>query len=126
MPLTKPPLDSTGVDAKLTELYALGDSDLRAEAILIRDDFRVWMDDNFDLTVTQESYLDNMDAGYLEFLADNAYIAVKNRMSIAFLPPLSPGISKRLGLVNDMDGQYNPVANTVILSGGLTITATII
>ncbi len=43
------PLTPTGVQQKITELYALSDPQLAVQAGLIRSDFRQWVKDNFSL-----------------------------------------------------------------------------
>lgn len=124
MPITKEPLTPAGIASKLADLYALSDSLLRAEAVLIRDDFRNWMDDNFTMTTDQEGYLDGFPADYEEFLADMLYVAVKNRRPVVYTPPdTTARASKLLPISDTFEWEYNPDVET-FLSGALDITAT--
>ncbi|MVZ63757.1 hypothetical protein [Sphingobacterium humi] len=120
---TKPPLSPGGIDTKLTELYALSDIELEAEAVQIRDDFSDWLDDNFTLTLTQQNYISGMSARYAAFLADCAYITVKNRLPVDYTPPANPGISKRLDIRVKANGLYDPTDPSTPISGSLDIEA---
>lgn len=81
---TKQPFTEAGVNLKIAELYALSDIALAAEAQLLKDDFIGWMDDNFNLTTEQLSYLDSMNADAREYLADRLSFSLVHRLDIVF------------------------------------------
>lgn len=81
--MPKQPFTSTGVADKLTELYALSDSQLETQANDARSDFQTWMTDNFTLTTLQADSLSNLDARFVEYVSFQVYFALSNRLSVA-------------------------------------------
>jgi len=115
MPLQ--PLTPTGLQDKLDELYALSDPALQIEAETIRTDFRPWMNANFDLTPSQETYLDNLPDDFVHPLACNSSAAVMFRLPITLtiLNPVS--VSKMIRTNPALEYRFNPVPAT-----GYTVT----
>lgn len=125
--MAKENLDPTGIENKLSDLYDLSDNLLNAEAIAIRDDFMTWIDTNFNLTTEQDDYLTAMDDKFRDFLADMCYIAVKNRLNIAYEPLANVGnlrASKRLDVKNNILVSFS-VTGGSSFSGELEIAASI-
>lgn len=125
--MAKENLDPTGIENKLSDLYDLSDNLLNAEAIAIRDDFMTWIDTNFNLTTEQDDYLTAMDDKFRDFLADMCYIAVKNRLNIAYEPLANAGnlrASKRLDVKNNILVSFS-VTGGSSFSGELEIAASI-
>lgn len=125
--MAKENLDPTGIENKLSDLYDLSDSLLNAEAIAIRDDFMTWIDTNFNLTTEQDDYLTAMDDKFRDFLADMCYIAVKNRLNIAYEPLADVAnlrASKRLDVRNNILVSFS-VTGGSSFSGELEIAASI-
>lgn len=80
--MTQEPFTSAGVQQKITDLYALPDNQLNDEAALVRADFPTWLKDNFILSNAQETYLDNMDAPFIESAACDTATAMEFRLPI--------------------------------------------
>lgn len=117
MPLQ--PLTPTGVQDKIDELYALSDPALQIEAESIRSDFRPWMNTHFDLTPSQETYLDSLPDDFVHPLACNTSAAVMFRLPITLtiLNPVS--VSKLIRTNPALEYSFNPVPAT-----GYTVTGT--
>lgn len=88
------PLTPSGVQQKLTELYALNDVQLQAESNALKDNFRQWTKDNFSLNAEQTVYLDNMDAEWIEPTSYTLSIAIRYRRAVTLTVTGSPGASK--------------------------------
>lgn len=108
------PLTPTGVQDKQDELYILPDSDLKIEAETIRTDFRVWMNDNFSLTPSQETYLDNLPDDFVHPLACDTSTAVGFRLPITLVITGTFSASKLIRTNPSMEYSYDPT----LASGG--------
>ena len=95
MPLQ--PLTAAGVATKQADLYALSNNDLLTQANLIRSNFISWLNANFTVSTTQQTYLNSMDARWIAEAASQLGYVIENRLDVTFtapdpLPP--PSISK--------------------------------
>lgn len=107
--MVKMPFTDQGVADKVTELYRLTDSQLSAQAGLIRQDLTSWLINNFLFSRPQLDYLGTMDVVYLSYIASNLAIAIENRLSVSLksqTPPLHPIIAKWLTMVVMLDLKY--------------------
>jgi len=100
--MAKQPFTPAGVQTKQTELYALPDNQLIAQADLIRTDLRQWTKDNFILDATQTTYLDGIDAGWISFSGALTGLAVQYRRPVilTIIGPVSA--SKLIRTPNDL------------------------
>lgn len=95
--MAQEPLTPAGVQQKQTDLYALSDNALQAEATAIRSNFIAWLYVNFIVNAAQLTYLNGMDGRWLQQAAAETAFAIENRLLITFtapnpLPP--PTVSK--------------------------------
>ena len=121
--MAKEPLTAAGVQQKFSDLYALNDTELNAEADLIAGNFRQWVKDNFILGTDQESYLDGIDEVFIASAASDTCIAARNRLGVNYQPPLTPpGVSKYIRKSSSLVVVYDPVNGTVA-SGTLSFEA---
>lgn len=121
--MAKEPLTAAGVQQKFSDLYALNDAQLNAEADLIANSFRQWVKDNFILDTSQETYLDGIDDVFIASAAADTSLAVRNRRSITYQPPTTPpGVSKYIRKSSSLVVTYNP-ANGTVVSGTLSFEA---
>ncbi len=89
--MPKQPLTATGVQDKLAELYALSDTQLAQEASALATDFLGWIDNHFNLTTAQNSYLSGVSADFITLAAAQTSFAIKYRRNITFNPSAPPG-----------------------------------
>lgn len=97
---TNYPLTPDGVQAKLSELYALPDVELVAQADLIAADFRLWVTNNFILNPAQKDYIDGMNADASRYFGLQCSICFHHRLPIGLIypaPPTTPGYTKWTG-----------------------------
>lgn len=107
--MVKMPFTEPGVADKVAELYRLTDSELAAQAALIRQSVSTWLKNNFSFTQAQLDYLSAMDPVYLSYIASNLAIATENRLPVGLrqqTPPLHPIIAKWLTMVVMLDMKY--------------------
>ncbi|MXN91147.1 hypothetical protein GR160_07875 [Flavobacterium sp. Sd200] len=81
------PFTPAGVTAKTTELYALSDSLLFAQADAVESDFKLWMTSNFSLTTPQADYLANMNPHVIKYYGIQCSMAFRGRLSILLVSP---------------------------------------
>ncbi|WP_461789455.1 hypothetical protein [Pedobacter sp.] len=122
--MTQEPLTSAGISAKQSALYALSNNNLQIEVDAIKANFRAWLKINFTFSSPQETYLDGMDDGFMDFAAAQTAHAVKNRLVINFdapnpLPPVS--ISKMVTFTDTFQTLYSHISG-YSASGELTFT----
>jgi len=77
------PLTTGGVQDLMNELYALPQPDLQLEANAIGSDFRQWVKNHFELSESQEEYLDYIDESWVEDAATESKHFLENRLLIA-------------------------------------------
>lgn len=118
--MAKQPWTPTGVTQKQTELDALSNTALLAQADLIRSDLRSWINDNFTLDTTQQSYLAGIDDRWIQLVAAEAGFAVENRRPVTLVINGTPSASKLVRPTSDLSCTYSPVSGFTV-SGGLTI-----
>lgn len=95
MPLQ--PLTPTGVQNKLSELYALPDNLLFIEADAIQNNFSTWMKNNFSLSTEQKNFLDGMNDNALDYFGYQCGFCFTHRLDISLdypTPPEIPNIGK--------------------------------
>lgn len=118
--MTKEPLTPSGVQQKTTDLYALSDPLLLAEADMIRTDFRTWIQDNFLLNNDQQTYLNNIDDQFIQLASCQTGFAVENRLPVDMIIIGSGNVaSKLIKTSNTLICEYDPGAG-VTPSGGVT------
>jgi len=83
--MAKVPLTSDGVRAKETELFALDQTALDAEAYALATDFRQWIDANFELTTEELDYLESANEEFIRLLSSIVFVGVRNRLPIGFV-----------------------------------------
>lgn len=129
--MAKEDLDQDGIDNNLQDLYDLSDSLLNVEAAAIQTDFMGWLDDNFNVTVDQETFLLGIHVKARTYLADMCSIAVKNRIQINYEPlPDTPAnaqlrASKRVDVTNNIFTSFDVTGGTPVFTGSLDIVAAI-
>ncbi|MXN91150.1 hypothetical protein GR160_07890 [Flavobacterium sp. Sd200] len=92
------PFNPSGVIDKQTELYALTNPLLDAQADLIQTQFKDWVRDNFLLTPDQDEFLDLFTGDFLSYISGEVSDTVRARSPIvlSILNPGGPKSSKRL------------------------------
>lgn len=129
--MEKENLDQDGIDNKLQDLYDLSDSLLYVEAAAIQTDFMGWLDDNFNVTTDQETFLLGIHSKARTYLADMCSIAVKNRIQINYVPladtPANTQLraSKRVNVANNIFTSFDVTGATPVFTGTLDIIAAI-
>ena len=119
----KQPLTPAGFQALQTELYALPDSELHAESILIKYDFRNWIVTHFILEPSQVVFLDSLPASAITFLADSTSVAVANKLPIYLEKqesPIVPMGNKFIRPKDELEGTASADGSFTV-SGQLTI-----
>ncbi len=91
--MTVQPMTPTGVDDKITELYALPRLDLIAEADAVEADCRQWIDDNFSFTTPQRTYFDGMDDKAFKYYGQLLSQCFRNELSVTLVYPSPPPLS---------------------------------
>src|ERR1700744_4519113 len=114
------PFTPDGVNAKISELYALPDADLQAQAGEVRNDFNTWLADNFDLDAAQQSYFDTMDSRWKQFTADNASFAIANRRPVTLIQgKKDPATGKLIHTIPELTATFDSTGFSA--SGSFTI-----
>lgn len=124
--MTKQPMTPTGVQDKLTELYALSTSAIQIEALAIQADFKAWVKAQFTLSPKQEDYLDELNKQISDYFGSQCSVCFSNKLPIDLIYPARPTgeYSKWTGtpksdLAVKADGASKPVA-----TGSLTFEFT--
>jgi hypothetical protein len=109
--MAKQPFTSTGVQAKLAEIYALPDSGLLAQVADIRADFKAWISDNFLLDTAQSTYLAGIDQKFILQASGITATAVGGRLPISFTFPAPPSLysSKYIITIDHLSTKYDNV-----------------
>lgn len=102
------PFTTAGVQQKQTELYALPDSQLTAQADLIRADFRQWIKDNFTLDTAQQTYLDGIDDRWIQLASAQSAFAIQNRLPIDLYKEPPQDASKLVRTSGNLTAEYTP------------------
>lgn len=82
--MAKVPLTTAGTEAKLDELFALAQPELDAQAMTVATDFIGWINDNFELSTQEQSYLGSADEDFMRLLSSIVFVAVRNRLPVNF------------------------------------------
>lgn len=85
--MEKVPFSPAGFKQLETQLYALDDTALRAEALAVLGDYIGWVDDHVVLNSAQVDYLRSLDEIFIASLAANAAIAFVNRLPLNLVLP---------------------------------------
>lgn len=88
--MPKQPMTPTGVQNKLTELYALSETALQTEALTVQDFFKEWIKANFTLTIEQDEYLENLSDQVSAYFGSQCSICFSNKLPIDLLYPAPP------------------------------------
>lgn len=90
------PLTPAGVTAKTTELYALSNALLAAQADAVESNFRSWIAANFTLSTSQSDYLDRIDDHAAKYYGAQCSVAFRSRLAVSLTigPDPGPGSSK--------------------------------
>lgn len=80
--MAQEPFTPAGVQQKQADLYVLPDTQLKAQANLVRADFRQWVKDNFLLDTNQTNYLDGIDNRWVQLVSCQTGFAIENRLPI--------------------------------------------
>jgi len=83
-------LTEAGVASKLSEIYALSDPALALKAAAIKADFRDWMDDNFNLTTPQSTFITGMGDEAVQSYGEMCSMCFLHRLDIDFVYPSPP------------------------------------
>lgn len=120
--MTQVPFTPEGVTQKTTELYALPDAELQQQANLVRSDFKSWMQENFQLTTSQITYLNGIHAHVVRYLSCKTAIAMENRLSIRLtVSGEDDGTGGKSKLIRD----YDETTVTYSETGSSAITGTL-
>lgn len=120
--MTTQPFTAAGVAAKLTELYALSDSDLLTQANQIRTNLQNWMADNFTLDTAQTLSLRSLDADYVSFTSFLVGFAVQRRGPIVIDKQGTESSGKLLHTGGNLAVQFGP--SGFAMTGGVVIQVT--
>lgn len=120
--MTQEPFTTAGVQQKVTDLYALPDPDLFDEAEAVRLDFPMWLKDNFILSLAQETYLDNMDAQFIDSAACDTAIAMEFRLPITLT---ETGSFSAFVRASKLIKKKNNVTMEYAVSGGVNAVGTL-
>ncbi|OKS85703.1 hypothetical protein [Mucilaginibacter polytrichastri] len=113
------PLTAAGVTAKTTELYALSNSLLAAQADAVQSDFATWIKGNFTLSTPQSDFLTGMNATALKYYGAQCSVAFRSRLTISLSTPTPVGSHKFVGSVNTLEVSTDS-AGTLQTTGSLT------
>ncbi len=119
------PFTPSGVDLKVSELYALPDNQLFLEADQIRDSFINWVNGNFSLTNDQSGYLNQMDVQFRDYLAQQLSVGVRFRIPIVLqvVGIIGNITSKRFWIKVDWGTSWKPNAQVANEGTGITLIA---
>ncbi len=110
------PFTPTGVSAKSTELIGLSASNRAIQANLITSDYVSWMNDNFTLSTSQQTYLSGMDAVFIDYAAYMTSFAVLHGRPISRTVTTNNGF-KLVHMKNDIEVTNSGSSATV--AGGI-------
>lgn len=115
---TQQPFTPAGVAQKMTDLYALSNNDLSAEANSVRTDMKAWLAVNFILNTAQHTWLTEVDDQFFSFAAPLTGLAFEHRLEIELIAPNplpTPGLSKMVRLQDAILPKFSK-------SGGFTVS----
>lgn len=122
--MTLYPFTPSGVQDKLTQLYALPDELLSIEANEIELDFVDWMKDNFDLSTDQQDFLDNINEDAINYYGSQCALCFRHRLEIILIYPNPvPGYAKYPETTNTIKVVTDENGN-IEVTGSLTFTMT--
>lgn len=125
--MTRVPFTLAGAITKIHGLYALSDAALLVQAELIRTSFQTWVNHNFVLDASQQTYLAEIDSLFIAYIAQQLGMAVQHRLPVSLAVPVSISdkqqpfsklVSCRLNLFSV---EYSPAAG-ITATGSLSFT----
>ncbi|RWU08161.1 hypothetical protein [Pedobacter chitinilyticus] len=130
--MSKVPLTPEGIKDLETNLYALTDAALLAQAQDVYLDFIGWIDSNIELDIDQLKWLSDIndsDPVFISYVSSKTSIAMRNRLPLNLeLPPVVPAGSfaaKKQGKWIMEKDAITPVkwdgAGRIIASGQITV-----
>ena len=81
--MQKKPFTQAGFTALQNELYSLNDEALAGYVAQINSSFKVFIQDNLELSQTQLEFMTGLDPRIISFLESQTSIAVSNRLTIS-------------------------------------------
>ncbi|WP_293299890.1 hypothetical protein [Pedobacter sp. UBA4863] len=117
--MAKQNFTTTGVALKMEELYALPSASLQIEIANVRSGFSAWINENFNLSTAQQTYLSNMDANFLQAASVDLAIALENGLSVSLDTTGTVSASKLIRKQNTIELTWDP-SNGVSATGDLT------
>jgi len=121
--MNKQPLTPAGFQALQTELYALSESELHEQSILIKYDFKNWIVAHFILEPSQVDFLNALPTSCITFLADSTSVAVANKLPIYLEKqdnPITPMGNKFIRPKDELEGTASSDGSFTV-DGQLTI-----
>jgi|GEM_PF-1052366 hypothetical protein len=119
--MSKQLFNAAGTTAKISELYALTDGELRIQMDSIRIDFVFWMHTHFSLNEKQSIFLEAMEYPLIQLFAEDLYDCILFRLPLSFTwPPLEPIGSKFVQPVSALVRTHDPLEGYVV-TGNLRI-----
>lgn len=88
--MAKYALSEAGVASKLAEVYGLSDPAREAEAAAIKADFKGWLDDNFNLTGPQATYIAGMNEDACDWYGSLCSLCFMHELDIDIVYPSPP------------------------------------
>lgn len=85
--MEKVPFSPEGFKQLETQLYALDDTALKAQANAVLADYINWVDNHVILDTAQVTYLQGLDALFIASLAANAAVVFVNRLPLNLVLP---------------------------------------
>ncbi len=113
--MSKQLFNADGTTAKISELYALSDGDLRIQTESIRVDFVFWMHTHFSLDEKQRVFLETMEYPLIQLFAEDLSDCILFRLPLSFTwPPLHPIGSKFVQPVSALIRTRDPIKGYVV------------
>lgn len=84
-----------GVQALVTSLYALPDTELQPIADAAEEDFAAWLRQYFNLTTSQDAFLDALSPDYIADSGADTRFALMHRLPITLAKPEPSGMQPR-------------------------------
>lgn len=121
--MRKQPFTNAGFAAMQKELYSLNDEALAVYVDQIKLSFKAFIQNNFELTVSQFEFLNGLDLSLVSFLKSQTSFALSNRLTIS-LDKEPNDDDDKTGKVIKPKSSFTLTANTdghVVATGDLII-----
>ncbi len=83
--MIRPPLDSEGVKLKVSELHSLQERDLILFDEIIKSNFKMFINSNFDLTDNQNLFIESLDDETIAYIRELCALCIRERLEITFI-----------------------------------------